>query len=335
MNSILVIRLTSLGDVVLATPIVRMLRQAHPEASIDVAVDERFAEVWNKNPHVHHVHAVSRGSEHRIDAKPYDLVVDLQRNRRSARLIKRLSSVASPMVVRYAKHRLEKLALVYCKRKPKHVTHVVQRYAEPLLGMGLALDTGGLELWPQRAQLDASYVESATPGRLRIGIAPGAQHDTKRYPPALMARVVRHLAIDHGAEVILLGGKADVELCDEIYNASEVMPTRADGATSITATLGVLDTLDAVVSCDSAIVHMSAARSLPVVVVYGSTAPEFGFTPYGVPHTIVQTEDVACRPCTHIGRARCPKGHFQCMNSISPQHVANEVVKLATKHMRV
>ncbi len=332
MKSILVIRLTSLGDVVLATPIVRMLQQAHPEARIDVAVDERFAEVWSKNPHVHHVHAVSRGSEHVIDAQPYDLVVDLQRNRRSARLIKRLSSVGSPTVVRYAKHRLEKLALVYCKRKPKHVKHIVQRYAEPLLGLGLTLDTGGLELWPKSSKQDMSNGQSHSPRRLRIGIAPGAQHATKRYPAALMAQVVRHLVVDHDADVVLLGGKADVELCDEISTTSGVMPTRADGAVTIEATLGVLDTLDAVVSCDSAIVHMSAARSLPVVVVYGSTAPEFGFTPYGVPHTIVQAEDVPCRPCTHIGRASCPKGHFRCMNMISPLHLANEAVTLAMAH---
>jgi ADP-heptose:LPS heptosyltransferase len=333
MKSILVIRLTSLGDVVLATPIVRMLQRVYPEASIDVAVDERFAEVWNKNPHVHHVYAVANGGEHHINAQPYDLVVDLQRNRRSGRIIKRMREAGSTRVLQYPKHRLEKLALVYCKRKPKNVTHIVQRYAEPLRELGLSIDSGGLELWPQPGEPLAQEEHTDQQRRLRIGIAPGAQHETKRYPAVLMAKVVRHLVVDHGAEVVLLGGKADVALCDEIGTASGLPVTRADGATTIEATVRVLDTLDAVVSCDSAIVHMSAARSLPVVVVYGSTAPEFGFTPYGVPHMIVQAEDVACRPCTHIGRSSCPKGHFHCMNTISPLQLANEAMTLAMKNV--
>ncbi|MBM4178221.1 MAG: glycosyltransferase family 9 protein [Ignavibacteria bacterium] len=332
MKSILVIRLTSLGDVVLATPIVRMLRSAYPEAKIDVAVDERFSEVWNNNPYVSAVYALPKGREHTIKAQAYDLIIDLQRNRRSGRIIQRLQKVGSPRVLKYAKHLLEKLGLVYFKRKPKHVTHVVHRYAEPLRELGVTIDVGALELWPQ-ANRPGEHVEQPLRERkLRIGIAPGAQHYTKRYPVELIAHIVRDLVTNHAAEVVLLGGPADVELCNAVVDLANVSVARGDGATTLAATVGLLDTLDAVVSCDSAIVHMAAARQVPVAVVYGSTAPEFGFTPYGVSHANVQAHDVPCRPCTHIGRSSCPKGHFRCMHAISPLTLVNEAVRLAIQH---
>lgn len=332
MKSILVIRLTSLGDVVLATPVVRVLRRAYPEARIDVAVDQRFAEVWNDNPNVHYVHAVVKGSEQNINAHSYDLVVDLQRSRRSARIIRKVRSLSgAPIVVRYSKHRFEKLALVYCKRKPKTTQHIVDRYLAPLRDLGVANDGLGLELWTtgtvpgKKDRLDQR--------RLRIGVAPGAQHETKRYPAQLMAKVVERLRTEHGADVVLLGGMADVDLCNEIANQSSAALERADGAATLDATIRVLDTLDAVVSCDSAMVHMAAARGVPVAVVYGSTAPGFGFAPYQVPHVVVQAPDVTCRPCTHIGRPSCPKGHFRCMNDISPVALAQEVINLSTKNL--
>lgn len=331
MNSILLIRLTSLGDVLLATPVVRALRTRFPHSAIDVAVDARFADVWKSNPFVTSVIAVQKDSEHcAVFQRQYDLVVDLQRNRRSARLLRMLPESSVSNVVRYSKHRMEKLALVYLKKQPKNVVHIVDRYLAPLLPLGVEPDDAGLELWvdgvarlPKTASRDTRS--------LRIGIAPGAQHFTKRYPPELYARAIEQLIESHNADVTLLGGTADVAQCDAIAAAVSSVIRRADGATSLADTAHVLDTLDVVISNDSAVVHMAAARGVPVIAIYGSTVPSLGFTPYGVPSQIVEATDVPCRPCTHIGRATCPKGHFACMNHIAPSQITDAVAALIGK----
>jgi len=328
MNSILVIRLTSLGDVILTTPVIRALKSAYPSAAIDVAVDARYREVWHGNPHVRNIVTVEKGHEnHTHGFTAYDLIVDLQRNRRSAAIIRSLSQSSNARVVRYKKHRIAKLAMVYLKRKPHALSHIVQRYLEPLREIGILGDTGGLELWPLPS-VDRSLGPVGNASRTRIGIAPGAQHFTKRYPPELMAKVVRELVLTHGVEVVTLGGAAEVSLCDQIERESGVSVVRADGATSLAETTALLDTLDCVISCDSALVHMSAARGVPVAVIYGGTVPELGFTPYAVPHRVVESVGVLCRPCSHIGKSHCPKGHFRCMESILSESVTVSALEL-------
>lgn len=326
-KSILVIRLTSLGDVILATSAVRALHAAYPDACIDVAVDTAYQEVWSHNPHVHRVYAAEKGKDAELNVPAYDLVVDLQKNKRSSRIIGRVRSVCSPKVVTYSKHRLEKLAFVYLKHKPRVITHVVDRYAEPLRQVGVSCEGLDPELWTSAGRATTQSRQTRE-SALRIGIAPGAQHATKRYPPELMAQLVRTLVLDHHADVVTIGGPADQLLCDEIISLAGVSVARADGATSLAGTLDVLTGLDALVSCDSAAVHMASACKVPVVVVYGSTAPEFGFTPYKVDHSIVQNTGLNCRPCTHIGRSTCPKGHFHCMTRISPDTIVEAVLQL-------
>jgi ADP-heptose:LPS heptosyltransferase len=327
MNSILVIRLTSLGDVILTTPVIRALRNAYPAAAIDVVVDVRYRDVWNKNPYVRNVFGIEKGQEQGAEFDSYDLIVDVQRNRRSAAIVRAANQASKAAVLRYKKYRIQKLFMVYFKRKSHPLSHIVQRYLEPLREIGIRSDTGGLELWPlptgQRPDGSARH-----PKRTRIGIAPGAQHFTKRYPPELMARVVRELVHTHNAEVVTLGGEAEVLLCDQIERESGVRVVRGDGATSLAETTTLLDTLDYVISCDSALVHMAAARSIPVAVIYGGTVPELGFTPYGVSYKVIESADVACRPCSHIGRAQCPRGHFRCMESVTPESVVKAALGL-------
>lgn len=331
MKSILLIRLSSLGDVVLSTPVVRALRKRFPESTIDVAVDARFAEVWNGNPFVTSVIAIAKGDEDKVEfTQSYDLVVDLQRNRRSARLIRMLRKPSSTTVVRYSKHRMEKLALVFLKKQPQELVHIVDRYLAPLSQVGVESDDAGLELWVDgAARVSKTARNESRP--LRIGIAPGAQHFTKRYPAELLAQVVSLLVEKHHADVTTLGGIADVAQCQAVAASCAHPIRRCDGATTLEQTLRVVDELDVLISNDSALVHMAAARGIPVVVIYGSTVPSLGFTPYGVPNTIVEALDVPCRPCTHIGRATCPKGHFACMNQIAPLQIVDAVAAIAGK----
>ncbi|MCS7303394.1 MAG: glycosyltransferase family 9 protein [Candidatus Kapabacteria bacterium] len=326
---ILVIRLSSLGDVVLSTPVVRLLRRCFPAATIDVAVAKEFAPVWLHNPRVDRVIAVDRSRSawdmaqavRKELASYYDVVVDLQRNARSIAL----RWGRAGFVLRSSKHRIEKLLLVWAKRKPLVQTHVVERYIHALAPLGISNDGEGLEVWLPEERIMPIYppLVRERPAQRTIGIAPGSRHATKQWLPERFAEVAQHFQ-RQGWKVVLLGSRQEHSLCATI--AKQLDPKRTENAAgvSLEETIRLLDSCHVVLSNDSAAVHLAAARRVPVAVVYGSTVPEFGFTPYRVPSCIIEAS-IPCRPCTHIGRSRCPRGHFACMRSIESKQVAEQL----------
>lgn len=339
MRSILVVRLSSMGDVILVTALVRQIQRTWPDAAIDVAVHERFAEVWAHNPRIRHVWSIetrSAADTHIDDTKlamaeanggeAYDLVIDLQKNIRSKVLIRGLGR----QYVTVDKHRLEKLMLVWLKRRPTVTIPVVDRYRQTLRDFPLVLDVEGPELW-----LEEEYRHGAQRGRSgrqatgRIAIAPGAHHETKRWLISGFAEVCRQLT-QQGYTAVLVGGVADKDRCSAVAEEAGGVVVRADGATTLAATIETLDGCDLLITNDTGVLHIASARKVPIVAIYGGTVPELGFAPYGVPHTIIQN-DVACRPCSHVGKSHCPRGHFLCMTGISAADVVNGARKLLSQ----
>lgn len=337
MRSILVIRLSSLGDVILSTPIVRQLSQTYPQAAIDVAVASRFSEVYSSNPRIRHVWSIDpaptadnfSADEVKLamrDSVPggeYDLVVDLQHNVRSAALRHGLGH----NVALAPKHRLEKLALVWLKKKPAAITPIVSRYRAPLEHLPLTLDTSGPEFWlPEERVSGSTGRNSSRKGLRHVALAPGAQHATKRWPAERFGALAQEL-VASGVSVSLVGGPADVQICNLVEAQSESKLGRYDGARTIEETARILDECDAIVTNDSGVMHLASARQVPIVAVFGSTTRDLGFAPYGVRHVVVE-HDVSCRPCSHIGRSKCPKRHFACMLGIEVGEVMQALEKL-------
>lgn len=329
---ILVIRLSSLGDVLLATPVVRLLRGAFPAAQIDVAVAQDFAAVWEHNPYVSRIIAVDRSLDawrmartaRAAMATQYDVIVDLQRNIRSSAL----RWGRARRVLRSPKYRLQKLLVVKAKRTFRPMPHVVERYLGALEPLGIADDGGGVELWLPEERSHAVYppVNRQPPADPTIGIAPGARHNTKRWLPSGFAAVAQTLQCQ-GWRVIALGSKSERDLCETVVAGLDRSRTLNAAGSSLEETARLLDQCTLVLSNDSAAVHLAAARRVPVVVVYGSTVPTLGFTPYHVPYRAVEVE-LSCRPCTHIGRSACPRGHFGCMQYVTPNDVLRAIASL-------
>ncbi len=329
-----------MGDVVLATPLARQLRRTYPDARIDVAVADRFVDVWANNPHVTcvwpvpSVHASEAGlDELKLEmleslsgewGGQYDLIVDLQNSFRSATVRRGLGAT----VVRAPKHRMEKLSMVYLKRRPAVTTSIVDRYRSPVDYLPLTQDSDGCEVWLPEEHAEGAY-PSVRPvlERKRIGLVPGAHHATKRWPIVRYAELAATL-VRQGHEVVLLGGPGDVELCTSVASAAGVSVVRADGATSIESTIRMIDTCACIVTNDTGVMHLAAARRAPVVAIFGSTVRELGFAPYGTSFRIVE-HDVACRPCSHIGRSSCPKGHFLCMEGVTVGAVLHAIHEVA------
>ncbi len=331
-----------MGDVLLTTPLLRQLRAAYPHARIDMAVDIRFADIVRHNPHVDTVLAYSRSLSagdlsalkaslcFSLPRKRYSFIVDLQRNRHSRRIRRRMGGA----LYRMHKARLKKLALVHLKKNLYgHAAPIAERYRATVSELRVDDDGQGLELWLPDEESSGVYPPSARANdgsRRRIAVAPGAHHATKRWLPERFAEAASALALEQQADVVLLGGEADRGVCAEVLGAMApgLHVVDASGSTSVFDTARLLDTCDVLLTNDTGVMHIAAARRVPVVAVFGSTVTEFGFAPYRVPHRIAEVA-LPCRPCTHIGRSRCPRGHFNCMKLVGAQAVVQAARELA------
>jgi heptosyltransferase-2 len=221
---------------------------------------------------------------------------------------------------KFNKRTLDKFLLVNLKiNRLEEAPQIPVRYASAV--PGLELDEGGLEIFTE------SKTSPLLDGKEHlVGIAPGARHFTKMWPKEYFEQS-GNLLRESGYSVALFGGKEDIPVCEELSdkirgsinlcNADDILQTAADMKKCI-----------ALICNDSGMMHTASAVNVPVLAVYGSTVREFGFTPYKNRNLILENKSLTCRPCSHIGRARCPKRHFRCMLEVTPDKAYEELMIL-------
>jgi heptosyltransferase-2 len=248
----------------------------------------------------------------------YDIVFDLHNSLRS-RYIR--AGFGRELGV-FQKPTFKKWLLVHRKvNRLRPIVPIPERYLRAGERFGLINDGEGLELFTGATL--APIV--AQPGRPTIALAPGAKHATKQWIPENFSALGTMLAGDFNARIVLLGGVDERDLCRKVGREIAGETVDLSGRTSLLEAAAAIDVCDMVVSNDSAIAHIAAARKRPVIALFGSTVQEFGFAPYGTRSAVVEVEGLYCRPCTTIGRESCPEGHFRCMREITVQHVLEKV----------
>ena len=328
-----------MGDVILTTSFLRQLHNKYRDASIDFATALPFAEILKYNPRINRIFEYDKSAAQKeiIEQRnnfireggfeKYDLAIDLQKNLRS----KMLLSGISKNNLYYKKRRLHKLSLVYRKKPLGPVMPIPELYRMAAEAAGVEDDGSGLEIWlPGESGLDSypPFEKNSVPDKIRIAMAPGAKHITKRWPSEKFAELANMLIEEKDAEIILLGGKEDKEICGYIADKCGGKAKDHCGKTNILETARIIDRCSLLITNDSGVMHIAAARQTPVAAIFGSTVPAFGFGPFRVQHEIIE-KPVVCRPCTHIGRAECPKKHFDCMKLIS----VSDVLKAVERHI--
>jgi len=323
-RSILVVRLSSIGDIVLTTPVVQELRRAFPGARIDFCTKAPFIPLLAGNPAISSV-----CTPENLMGIAYDLAVDLQNNRRSRALLRGLD-IGS--VRQYRKRNWKKLLLVRFKLNlfGDGYRSVVQRYGEALDGLAGTVDAPCV-LVPSRE--DRDFALGTLKGSVPVlAVCFGANHLTKRYPEERFAAVIERVGSKMPVRVILLGGKEDIAGGERIVAllppAVRSRVRSMAGVTTLMQSAALLERSDLVLCNDTGLMHMASAFGRKVLVLFGSSVKEFGFLPWGTPFELFEAEGLACRPCSHIGRDSCPKGHFHCMNDITPERVASRIVEL-------
>ena len=339
-SRILVIRFSSMGDIVLSSPVTRQLGRLFPDAEIDFLTRSEYVSLARALPGVAAVQRFDPGTGllrlvSRLRERRYDLAFDLHGNLRS-RLVA-MAGVAG-RVLRYDKRRFARMAIVRRRRRSRPVPHTIDRYLEVLdrLEAGAspgpegAHDTAENRL-PQLKVDDAAAAMVAErlagagigPDVRVLGVAPGASHGPKRWPPERFARVADHLAKSRDLKVLLLGSEADRPVTGEVARAMECPAVDWTGATDLAMLPAAVRRCALLVSNDSGPMHVATAVGTPVIGIFGATHPGLGFAPVG-PADAAITLDLPCSPCSLHGNRSCRFRTHACMEELDPRRVIDE-----------
>ena len=339
-QKILVIRFSSIGDIVLATPLLRVLRIRFPSAQVDFLVREEYAELIRSNKNLNHIIALdtTRGFsglyrlKKQLHNERYDLVMDIHNSLRS-RYIRWMLGARDTVVIR--KRIIARTMLLLLKKNfYRSVISVSDRYIEPVHKYGIENDGKGLELHiPADIRMQAS-TKMNTFGILSsdkmIGFCPSAKHATKCWPQERFAELGGRLANKYGVKILLFGGPEDREKCLGIARSINDRTGR-NVAVDLSGELSLLESAAAMESCmvlvtnDTGLMHIASAVKVKVIAIFGPTVREFGFFPVGSSQIVLERKGLYCRPCSHIGGKACPEGHFRCMNEIQVEEIVDVI----------
>jgi heptosyltransferase-2 len=329
-SQILVVRLSSLGDVILTTPVLAAIKNSWPGTRIAVLTKKAFAPVFEGNPHVGEVLLFEerglRGWAMEIRRRRFDVVVDLHDTFRS-----RIWSFASGAShrMRYDKRAAARRQLVWFKKEsPRLNGSIVDRYGETLAPFGIALvDKSPRLYFRSEGRLSEEGEHRLGPGPF-LALAPGALHATKRWMPDRFAEAAHRLSRQTGYPIVLVGSSTDIPAAEAVVQALAAPFLNLVGKTSLREMMDVLRKSALLLTNDSGAMHVGAALSLPTVALFGPTVKAFGFFPTGGHTRVLEVPSLECRPCSLHGSKMCPRGHFQCMADISVDQVVSAATAL-------
>lgn len=323
---ILVIRFSSLGDIVLTTPVYHNLKLSYPECKISVAVKEKFSDILEGNPYIDNLIVLKNGESlfsliKRIRSEDYDVFIDLHNKLRS--FILRLFCGISKIIV-YRKNTISKYLYIKNSIKGKFLTeHTIEKYLNVLQEIGVHPTIKSPEIFIDQNLNDFCEKYKIRPNDLLIGINPGSVWPTKRWLPERFAEVADWLTIHYGAKIVMIGSNNDRDDIDKVLAATKHPHLDLCGKTNLKELATLISRCAMLITNDSGPMHIAAALQVPLVAIFGSTTKELGFTPYSTNNRIVEV-NLPCRPCSSHGLKKCPKKHFQCMRDISSETVMLE-----------
>ncbi len=311
---ILVVRFSSIGDIVLTTPVVRMLK-TQLNTEVHFLTKAPYVSLFKNNPYVDSVFQINKSINEVISdlkTENYDYVIDLHSNLRTQILKLKLGVSAKS----YNKLNWEKFLLTNFKTNILPDVHIVDRYLDTVKFLGITNDNKGLDFFLSNAdKVDLNEFPNDY-----VAIVIGGQHATKILPTAKIISICKKL----NKAVLLIGGPDDKARGDEISKASGAINTC--GNHSLLQSAFLIKNSAYVISHDTGMMHIAAAFKKKIYSVWGNTIPEFGMYPYlsDKNSKMIEVKDLNCRPCSKIGYDKCPKGHFKCMQEIDENQFLSE-----------
>ncbi|MCB0564133.1 MAG: glycosyltransferase family 9 protein [Phaeodactylibacter sp.] len=323
---LLIIRFSSIGDIVLTTPVIRALKQ-QLGAEVHYLTKQGFRGIVAANPHVAKVYTINNKVSEVMSAlkeEKYDYVIDLHRNLRSAQVKWGLGAKAYS----FDKINWEKWLIVNFKANRLPDVHIVDRYMAAVASLGAKKDGLGLDYFiPPEDEVSVGNLLSTNvlapqqEAPKYIAFVIGAAHNTKRLPTDKIISICRQASMP----VLLLGGPGEADEGKQIADAGGGQVLNMCGLFNLNQSASIVRQAYKVISHDTGLMHIAAAFGKSLLSVWGNTIPEFGMYPYypeGVNrNTTFEVKGLSCRPCSKIGFQECPKGHFRCMQDISEEAI--------------
>lgn len=327
-KKILIIRLSSIGDIVLTTPVPRALK-TQLDAEVHYCTKEKYAMVLNGNPYIDKLHLLGNSLNdliRELKEEHYDYIVDLHHNLRTM-IIKRRLGIRNSS---FPKLNVEKWLMVNLKINKLPNLHIVDRYMETVRPLGVKKDSLGLDYFiPAKDVVEREWLpETHRYGYVAYAI--GAQFNTKKLPVERMIELCDRI----NKPIILLGDKNDWETGEQVASffdkhdqTREYEPQLAElgkktivynacGKFNLNQSASIVKGAQHVFTHDTGLMHIAAAFKKNIFSIWGNTIPAFGMYPYQTKFTVLENNKLSCRPCSKIGYSKCPKGHFKCMREI-------------------
>lgn len=330
MTKILVIRFSSIGDIVLTSPILRCIKSQLDDVELHVLTKVQYVNLYEPNRNVDKVHAWGENPKAvlaTLRKESFDYVIDLHKNLRTfkvkAYLLKKSYS--------FPKLNFEKWLLVNFKWNLLPDVHIVDRYFKAVKKLGVKNDNKGLDFYIET--LDEAFKKRFPTDNKYIVAAIGGKFATKRMPAEKLSEVFAKMALP----IVLIGGQEDRK---EGQRIKELLPDQeiynTCGEFSIHESAQVIKDAEVLITHDTGMMHIGAAFDIPIVSIWGSTVPEFGMYPYRPQapesYSIHEVKGLSCRPCSKLGYDKCPKDHFKCMLDQDIPAIRAQILKFLKKN---
>ncbi len=318
---ILVIRFSSMGDIIYTTPVVRCLKKQLAGAEVHFLTKPAFKYIYDENPYVDKLLLLKESLSDTIkDIKDehYDYIIDLHNNLRTS-IIKLRTGIKSST---YKKQRLRKWLSLKFNLNLVPPLHLVDRYLKTVTFLGVKNDGKPIDYY-LKAHHSLDKLLPPSHQKDYIAFVIGATHFTKRMPNQKIISICKELK----HPVVLLGGSDVKANGDEVTSGSSNV-YNACGITSLDESVFLVSKAKSVIGFDTGLTHIAEAFDVPIVSIWGGTAPELlGVQPYKVKEALVAEIELPCRPCSKFGLEKCPLGHFKCMNEMPENRIVDFVNK--------
>ena len=311
---VLIVRFSSIGDIVLTTPVVRCLKQQVDNIEIHYLTKNNFISIIENNPYIDKIHTIGndlKSLNPLLKQENFDLIVDLHHNVRTLKL----KYVLGKKSVSFNKLNWKKFLITTFKINTLPKQHIVDRYLETIKFLGVLNDNKGLDYFisnKDEVELGPIFPAHFLNGYYALVI--GGSYFTKQIP----LNKLNEICAKSTLPLVLLGGKEDASTAETLHNLFPIQTLNVCGKMRLNQSASIIKQSKKVITSDTGLMHIAAAYKKDIISIWGNTIPEFGMGPYmaGNDSQVIEIKNLSCRPCSKLGYKKCPKGHFKCMNDI-------------------
>jgi heptosyltransferase-2 len=336
MENILVIQTAFIGDAILTLPMIEKLKEKFPHSSIDVLCIPSTKEIFSASPSVNNVLVMDKKGEHKsfinlykftneIKSRKYSKIYSPHRSLRTAFIVMRSRVKETYGFSNSAMFHVYKNIIDY-----NYESHEVKRNLD-LIGYEYSDESWrivpALNINGESRNKVKQFLALSKLGDKIIAIGPGSVWETKKYPENYFKEVISYF-VNKSISVLLIGSNADKQICERLVSGNTDLVVSSAGLFNVIETIELLKKVQVLITNDSAPTHIGMCADIPVLTIYTSTVPAFGFYPYNKKSLYISYNDLKCKPCGIHGYEKCPIKSFDCGYKLKPQMLIGRIEKM-------